>query len=174
MCNDINSFIGANCQIGPNAFLRDWFIIEDNVKIGFGAEVVRSKIGKGTKVPHFCHVGDAVVDRNCNIAAGVIFCNFDGEKKNATIIEGDVFVGSSVMLVPSAKHGLRLGAGCFIGAGEVINRDVPPQSVIYTKRVLPIHPERIAVKENGKWRILSHTEHYADFMNGKQSPPDGV
>lgn len=165
-----NCYIGENCQIGPNAFLRDWFFIGNNVKIGFGAEVVRSGINDGTKAAHFCHIGDATIGQNCNIAAGVIFCNFDGSNKNKTVVEDDVFIGVNVLLIPSAKRGLRLGTGSYIGAGEIINQDVSPQSVIYTKRSLPIHAERIAVKENGKWRIVSH----ADFINDKLTPPDGV
>ncbi|KKS75220.1 MAG: Bifunctional protein GlmU [Candidatus Azambacteria bacterium GW2011_GWA2_42_9] len=174
VANDTDSFIGRDCQIGPNAFLREWFIVENNVKIGFGAEVVRSKIGEGTKIPHFCHVGDAIIGRGCNIAAGVIFCNFDGATKNTTIVEDDVFIGSGTMLIPSAKRGLRLGKCCFIAALSRINRDVPPGVLVIMKNEEQyIKKGRRVVKENGKWKIISHAEYYADFMNG-QPPPDGV
>lgn len=158
LIGDANSSMGESCEIGPNAFLRGWFKIGDRVKIGFGAEIVRSSINDGSKTPHSCHVGDGIVGKDCNVAFGVVFCNFGGEEKNITIVEDDVFIGAGVLLIPSVKCGLRLGAGSFIGAGEVINRDVPPQSVIYAKRSLPIHAEMIAIKENGKWKIISHTK----------------
>lgn len=154
VANDINSFVGENCQIGPNVFLRDWFIIENNVKIGFGAEVVRSKIGNGTKTAHFCHIGDAIIGRGCNIAAGVIFCNFDGECKNSTVVEDDVFIGASAMIIPSSKSTLRIGKGCYIGADSVISKNVPPGAlVVETNHIIKY---KKIIKENGKWKFIRH------------------
>jgi bifunctional UDP-N-acetylglucosamine pyrophosphorylase/glucosamine-1-phosphate N-acetyltransferase len=57
-----------------------------------------------------------------NIAAGTITANYDGEKKNPTVIEDDVFVGVDTML----RAPVRLGRGSRTGAGSVVTKDVPP------------------------------------------------
>lgn len=118
--------IGENCQIGPNAFLRDWFDIGEEVKIGFGAEIVRSKVGDVTKIPHFCHIGDAIIGRSCNIAAGVKVGNYDGSKKHKTVIEDCVFVGIGVSIVAPVK----IGAHAYIGAGAIIRKDIEPHDLV--------------------------------------------
>ena len=123
------------------------------MKIGFNAEVVRSKIGEGTKVPHFCHVGDAIIGKNCNIAAGVIFCNFDGEQKSVTTIGDNVFIGSGVMLITSAKHNLRIGDHAYIAAGAIISKDVKPHYLM-----IGIN-KTVKEKRAFKWRLYSISEH---------------
>lgn len=156
--NNKDNFIGRNCDIGPNAFLRDWFIIEDDVKIGFGAEVVRSKIGARTKIPHFCHVGDAVIGRDCNIAAGVIFCNYDGKYKLQTILEDDVFIGSCVMLIPSKKATpLKICRGAFIAAGAIVTKEVAEYAFVIGTNLVALH-KACMVDEIG-WELVPRSEH---------------
>jgi acetyltransferase-like isoleucine patch superfamily enzyme len=48
-----------------------------------------------------------------------------GESK-PVIIEDDVFIGMNALVL----KGVRLGAGCVIGAGSVVTRDVPPRAVV--------------------------------------------
>jgi bifunctional UDP-N-acetylglucosamine pyrophosphorylase/glucosamine-1-phosphate N-acetyltransferase len=153
---DANSFIGQNCQIGPNAFLRGWFKIGDRVKIGFGAEIVRSSINDGTKAAHFCHIGDAIIGRNCNIAAGVIFCNFDGKQKNTTVVEDDVFIGSNAMITPP-EQGLRLSQCCYIGANSVVNVDVPAGRLFKNRREHILSKYYNVRKEDGKWKLVARS-----------------
>jgi bifunctional UDP-N-acetylglucosamine pyrophosphorylase/glucosamine-1-phosphate N-acetyltransferase len=61
-----------------------------------------------------------------NIGAGTITCNYDGKKKNPTFIEDDVKIGSDTMLVAP----VRVGHGSISGAGSVITKDVPPDSLV--------------------------------------------
>jgi acetyltransferase-like isoleucine patch superfamily enzyme len=42
------------------------------------------------------------------------------------IIEDDVFVGMHCLIL----KGVRLGAGCVVGAGSVVTRDVPPRAIV--------------------------------------------
>ena len=52
-------------------------------------------------------------------------CNYDGVRKNETIIEDEVKIGSDTMLVAP----VRVGRGSVTGAGSVVTRDVPPDSL---------------------------------------------
>ena len=113
--------VGDGSDCGPFSKLRPGTELSDRVHVGSFAEVVRSKIGSGSAVPHFAYVGDAVVGERVNIAAGTITANYDSEKKNQTVIEDDVFVGVDTMLVAPVK----LGRGSRTGAGSVVTKDVP-------------------------------------------------
>lgn len=113
--------VGSGSDCGPFSKLRPGTEIAERVHVGSFAELVRSKVASGSAVPHFAYVGDAVVGERVNIAAGTITANYDGEKKNPTVIEDDVFVGVDTMLVAPVK----LGRGSRTGAGSVVTKDVP-------------------------------------------------
>lgn len=110
---------GSDC--GPFSKLRPGTEIGERVHVGSFAELVRSSVGPDSAVPHFAYVGDAVIGSRVNIAAGTITANYDGEKKNPTVIEDDVFVGVDTML----RAPVRLGRGSRTGAGSVVTKDVP-------------------------------------------------
>ena len=56
------------------------------------------------------------------MGAGTITCNYDGEKKHATVIGEGAFIGSNTALVAPVT----VGAGAYVGAGSTITKDVPP------------------------------------------------
>lgn len=111
--------IGPFCHLRPNTFL------EHGVHLGDHAELKNAHLGADTKMGHFSYVGDAEVGARVNIGAGTITCNYDGVKKNRTIIEDDAFIGSDTMLVAPVK----VGARAKTGAGAVVTKDVPPDSL---------------------------------------------
>jgi bifunctional UDP-N-acetylglucosamine pyrophosphorylase/glucosamine-1-phosphate N-acetyltransferase len=114
-------------DIGPFAHLRKGAHLARGVHLGNFGEVKNSYLGPGTKMGHFSYIGDATIGENVNIGAGTITCNYDGEKKNPTYIEDDVFIGSDTMLVAP----VRVGKGSKTGAGSVVTRDIPPESLAY-------------------------------------------
>jgi len=119
----IDSLIGENCSIGPFAYVRPENMLNKGVKIGTFVEVKKSHFDEGTKVPHLSYIGDATVGKNVNIGAGTITCNYsglEGNKKNPTYIEDDVFIGSHSTLV--APVVIRRGA--YTAAGSVITEEV--------------------------------------------------
>ncbi len=117
--------IGEGVTIGPFAHLREGTVLEPAARIGNFVEVKKSTIGRGTKAQHLTYLGDATVGAHANIGAGTITCNYDGEKKNPTTIEDEVFIGSGNMLVAP----LRIGKGSYTAAGSTITEDVPPASL---------------------------------------------
>lgn len=154
-----SSQIGERCSIGPNTIVRDTIIgngcevlasvlesalLEDDVEMGpfarlrkgahlakgvhmgnFG-EVKDSYLGPGVKIGHFSYIGDAKIGAETNIGAGTITCNYDGKKKHATEIGEDAFIGSDTMLVAPLKIGDRSRTG----AGAVVTKDVPPDTLV--------------------------------------------
>jgi len=111
----------AGVDVGPFSHLRPETYLEHDVHVGNFVEIKASRIGAGTKVGHFSYVGDAQVGAEVNIGAGTVTCNYDGKKKNKTIIEDSAFIGSDTMLVAP----VRVGRGAETAAGSVVTRDVP-------------------------------------------------
>ena len=137
-----NSQIGNSCEIefsvieesrvedgvdiGPFSHLRKGTHIGPGVHIGNFGEIKDSTLGAGTKVGHFSYLGNAKIGKDVNIGAGTITCNYDGKQKHQTIIKDGVFVGSDSMLIAP----LELGKGSVTGAGSVVNKDVPADTIV--------------------------------------------
>jgi bifunctional UDP-N-acetylglucosamine pyrophosphorylase/glucosamine-1-phosphate N-acetyltransferase len=124
-CVITNCEVGAGATLGPFAHLREGTVVESAARIGNFVEVKKSTIGRGAKALHLTYLGDATVGARANIGAGTITCNYDGEKKNPTTIEDEVFIGSGNMLVAP----VRIGKGSYTAAGSTITQDVPPESL---------------------------------------------
>ena len=130
--------IGSGCRIGPYVHIEDASIgdrsdcgpfvklrpgteVAEDVHIGSFAELVRTKVGRGSRVPHVSYLGDTDLGEDANIGAGTITANFDGTNKNRTRIGDGAFVGVDTMLVAPVT----LGRGARTGAGSVVTKDVP-------------------------------------------------
>ena len=74
---------------------------------------------------HLSYIGDSEIGKNSNIGAGTITCNYDGVKKNKTIISDNVFIGSNTSLVAPVK----IKKKSVVGAGSVITKDVKENSL---------------------------------------------
>ena len=116
-----------HCQIGPFGHLRKGAHLAEGVHMGNFGEVKNSYLGSDVKMGHFSYIGDSQVAQNVNIGAGTITCNYDGVNKHQTIIEQDVFIGSGTLWVAP----LPIGANAATGAGAVVTRDVPPDTLVY-------------------------------------------
>ncbi len=115
------SIVGRDAVIGPFARIRPETVVDDNVHVGNFVEIKKSSLGKGTKVNHLSYIGDATIGSRVNIGAGTITCNYDGFKKNPTVIEDEAFIGSNTALVAP----VRIGRGAIVGAASAITKDVP-------------------------------------------------
>jgi len=117
----VDSTIGDFAQVGPYAHIRGGSELGTGVRIGNFVETKNVKLAPGVKAAHLTYLGDATVGERTNIGAGTITCNYDGEKKNATKIGKDVFIGSNSALIAP----IEIGDEAMTGAGSVVNHDVP-------------------------------------------------
>ena len=122
----VDSQIESNCAVGPFAHLRMNALLEEKATVGNFVEVKKSRLKRGVKAMHLTYLGDATIGERTNIGAGTVTCNYDGKNKHETIIEEDVKVGSDTMLVAP----VRVGARSMTGAGSVVTKDVPPDSLV--------------------------------------------
>ena len=111
--------------VGPYARIRPGTHLMSGVKIGNFVETKKSKIKSNSKVNHLSYIGDSEIGKNSNIGAGTITCNYDGLKKNKTIISDNVFIGSNSSLVAPVK----INKKATVGAGSVITEDVKKESL---------------------------------------------
>ena len=111
--------------VGPYARIRPGTHLMSGVKIGNFVETKKSKIKPNSKVNHLSYIGDSEIGKNTNVGAGTITCNYDGVKKNKTIISDNVFIGSNSSLVAPVK----IKKNSIVGAGSVITRDVKENSL---------------------------------------------
>ena len=122
----VDSQVESNCAVGPFAHLRMNATLEEKATVGNFVEVKKSRLKRGTKAMHLSYLGDATIGERTNIGAGTVTCNYDGKHKHETIIEDDVKIGSDTMLVAP----VRVGARSMTGAGSVVTKDVPPDSLV--------------------------------------------
>lgn len=117
--------VDAGVDMGPYVHLRPNTHISENVHIGNFVEVKNSNVGAGTKLPHLQYIGDADVGTNVNCGCGTVTVNYDGKNKHRTVIGDNAFVGCNTSLVAPVT----VGAGAYTGAGSVITKDIPEETL---------------------------------------------
>ena len=124
-----DAIIEDQASVGPYAHLRPGTQLGKRVKVGNFVETKKATFGEGAKASHLSYIGDAEIGADVNIGAGTITCNYDGKKKNKTIIEDGAFIGSDSQLVAP----VRIGRGAYVGAGSTITKDVPADSLALSR-----------------------------------------
>jgi bifunctional UDP-N-acetylglucosamine pyrophosphorylase/glucosamine-1-phosphate N-acetyltransferase len=114
--------VGRGSTLGPFCYTRPGTVVEDGAQVGRFVEIKNAHIGAGAKVPHLSYIGDAEIGAGSNIGAGAITANYDGVRKQRTVIGRDVHVGSdNVFIAP-----VTIGDGAWTAAGSAITDDIPP------------------------------------------------
>jgi bifunctional UDP-N-acetylglucosamine pyrophosphorylase/glucosamine-1-phosphate N-acetyltransferase len=114
--------VGAGATVGPYAYLRPGTVLGEASKVGAYCEVKNTRVGTGSKVPHLSYVGDTEIGEEANLGAGTITANYDGKNKHRTTIEDGVFTGINTNLIAPVT----IGENAYLGAGSVVNKDIPP------------------------------------------------
>ncbi|MGZ4675925.1 MAG: bifunctional UDP-N-acetylglucosamine diphosphorylase/glucosamine-1-phosphate N-acetyltransferase GlmU [Acidimicrobiia bacterium] len=119
------SVIGEDCTVGPYVSLRAGTHVGAGAHVGTFVETKNADIGEGAKVPHLSYMGDVEIGPRANVGAGTITANYDGRNKHSSKIGADARIGSNSVLVAPVE----VGDGSYTGAGSVVTRDVPPESL---------------------------------------------
>ncbi|MGH2817520.1 MAG: bifunctional UDP-N-acetylglucosamine diphosphorylase/glucosamine-1-phosphate N-acetyltransferase GlmU [Actinomycetota bacterium] len=119
------SVVGPEASVGPFASLRPGSKLGRGAEIGTFVETKNTVLGDDSDAHHLAYLGDAKIGSGVNIGAGTITCNWDGEKKNRTVIEDDAYISSDTMLVAPVHIGKRAATG----AGAVVREDVPDDAL---------------------------------------------
>jgi bifunctional UDP-N-acetylglucosamine pyrophosphorylase/glucosamine-1-phosphate N-acetyltransferase len=117
----VESEIGNGARIGPFAYLRPGSRIGDDAKVGDFVEVKNSSLGPRSKASHLTYIGDSDVGADVNLGCGVVFVNFDGNKKHRSVVGDGAFIGCNVNIVSPVV----VGDGAYVAAGTTLTKDLP-------------------------------------------------
>jgi len=102
-----NAFIGKRCKISSHTFICEGVTIEDDVFVGHGVMFINDKYPRATS-----ESGELQTDDDWEVIPIVV-------KQGASI-------GSNATLL----CGITVGSGSIIGAGSVVIRDVPDNTIV--------------------------------------------
>ncbi len=102
-----NSIVGKNCKISSHTFICEGVRVKDNVFIGHNVSFINDKYPKAVK-PDGTMKGD------------------NDWKVVKTTVEKGASIGTSVTVL----CGVRIGKNAIIGAGSVVTKDVPENTVV--------------------------------------------
>jgi bifunctional UDP-N-acetylglucosamine pyrophosphorylase/glucosamine-1-phosphate N-acetyltransferase len=138
--------VGSGASVGPYAYLRPGTVLGEVSKVGAYCELKNTRVGSGSKVPHLSYIGDTEIGEGANLGAGTITANYDGKDKHRTKIESGVFTGINTNLIAPVT----IGENAYLGAGSVVNKDIPPgkMAVGMPARVIRDAPGKVS--EDGK------------------------
>jgi acetyltransferase-like isoleucine patch superfamily enzyme len=100
--------VGRRCKIQSHSFICEGVVIEDEVFVGHGVMFINDKYPRAANDRH-----ELKTASDWQIAGSTV-------ERGGSIGSGAVILG-----------GLRLGAGCMIGAGSVVTRDVPAGALAF-------------------------------------------
>jgi UDP-2-acetamido-3-amino-2,3-dideoxy-glucuronate N-acetyltransferase len=102
-----NATVGKNCKISSHTFICEGVIIEDNVFVGHNVTFINDKHPRSV--------------------------NEDGSMQteaNWAIIETFVKKGASIGSSSTIMCGVTIGENAIVGAGAVVTKDVPPNTIV--------------------------------------------
>ncbi len=102
-----NAFIGKNCKISSHTFICEGVHIEDNVFIGHNVTFINDKFPRSV--------------------------NFDGSMQSDSdwkVVETYIKKGASVGSSSTILCGVTVGENSIVGAGAVVTKNVPPNTVV--------------------------------------------
>ena len=124
-----NCKIENSVEIGPYARIRPGTTLKKGSRVGNFVEIKKSTLGQKSKANHLSYIGDSAIGKSVNVGAGTITCNYDGIKKNKTMIKDNTFIGSNSALVAPVT----IGKNSVVGAGSVITKNVKNKTLALTR-----------------------------------------
>lgn len=102
-----NASVGKRCKISSHTFICEGVTIEDNVFVGHGVTFVNDSYPRAT-------------------ASGGGLQTEDDWKVEYTVIKKGASIGSGATILSN----ISIGENAIIGAGSVVTKDVPPNSIV--------------------------------------------
>ena len=102
-----NASVGKNCKISSHTFICEGVHIEDNVFVGHNVTFINDKFPRSVNFE-----GSLQTEKDWNLIETIV-------KKGASI-------GSSATII----CGVTIGENSIVGAGAVVTKNVPPNSVV--------------------------------------------
>ncbi len=110
--------IGEKCNIGQNVY------IDNNVKIGTGVKIQNNvSVYANVEVEDDCFLGPSMVFTN--VVNPRAFVERKNEFKN-TLVKRGCSIGANATII----CGITLGEYSFVGAGTLVNKDIPPYAMV--------------------------------------------
>lgn len=128
------NIIGNSFSTGQNVSIRENNHLGDNVSIGTSSVLeFENIIGDNSRIHSGCFLEMVNIGKNVFIGPNVVFtddphpmkCPNYRDCKGGVIVEDLVKIGANSTILP----GVRIGRNSLIGAGSVVVKDVPPDSV---------------------------------------------
>lgn len=129
-------YIGANTIIGNNNMIRHSHIGSGCVT-GFNTDITRSYIGDNCWF-HSNYIGDSVLEEDISMGSGTVLANLRLDRGEISSVVGEnrvntkrtklgVLIGKNVRIGvnTSVMPGVKIGSDSMIGAGLVVNKDIP-------------------------------------------------
>lgn len=103
-----NAFVGKRCKISSHTFICEGVTIEDNVFVGHSVAFINDSYPRATT------------------AVGGLQTESDW-KVEKTLVKHGASIGSGSTILADVT----IGENAIVGAGSVVTRDVPPNSIVY-------------------------------------------
>lgn len=129
------SEIGDNFQTGQGVSIREDNIIGSNVSVGTNSVLeVGNRIGDYCRIHSNCFMEMVTIGKYVFIGPNVVFtddphpmkCPHYKNCKRGAIVEDYVRIGANSTILP----GVTIGRNSLVGAGSVVTKDVPSNSVV--------------------------------------------
>ncbi|NLL47737.1 MAG: UDP-N-acetylglucosamine pyrophosphorylase [Firmicutes bacterium] len=122
------AIFGDDCDIRPNAYVREHVIAGDGVVLGNASEVKQAILFSKVQLPHFNYVGDSILGLGAHLGAGAIISNFKSTKEPAKVwLEGKVFETGLRKLGAIVGDRVEVGCNAVLNPGTLVGKG----SVIY-------------------------------------------
>jgi len=102
-----NAFVGKNCKISSHTFICEGVTIEDNVFVGHNVAFINDSFPRAT-------TGDGKLQTEADW------------KVETTLVKKGASIGSGSTILANVT----IGENAIIGAGSVVTKDVPPDTVV--------------------------------------------
>lgn len=137
--------IGNNFKTGHGVLIREDNIISDNVSIGTNTVLeFGNRIGNNVRIHSNCFLEMVTLEDGVFIGPSTVFtddphprCPRFKECRGGVIVGKRAKIGANVTILP----GVTIGERCLVGAGAVVTKSIPKESVVFgnpAKRVKKI------------------------------------